>query len=124
MTKVFYPDSGRKKPYELAILSKGELLGEESVGPDGSRSTTVRCVTAEGELLAIDKDKFFKRISFGAVWEWYKTKHSLRVKWMEQRIKQINKFINRREDEEQTTPIKTTSPRPRTSGDNHSDILI
>lgn len=92
MTKMFSIGNRFKQSYELALLNKGELFGEESLGKDGNRMTSVTCISGEGELLEIDKEKFFKR-TVGPVWDLYNSKHIQRMKWMKRRIKQIEGFI-------------------------------
>lgn len=61
--KILLPKRPHQHKAEVAILSKGEIFGDEEIINDSLRSNTCMCYSLTSSVLLISKNDFMKRIT-------------------------------------------------------------
>jgi len=71
---------------DLAILSKGEIFGEDEVIHDVPRNTSCLCISMTASVLYLSKSDFLKRIKNDDSWKYIKERLEIKKNWVNNRL--------------------------------------
>jgi CRP-like cAMP-binding protein len=96
----------------LAIIGKGGLIGDDDVICGGNFSSSLTCISQQGEMLFLKKDDFFKLQQYEKAWmEILKAMIEKRKK-VKKTLKQSRQAVSKLETAINTKSAVAVAPKP------------
>jgi CRP-like cAMP-binding protein len=79
----------RRKQLQMYIKGASEIFGDDDIIEGRNRSLTCVCSSMVGEVIAIDKNDFLRRLQVPSTWEYLRERHKTEEVWKARRVKDL-----------------------------------